>query len=162
MFSFFKKAFGKETLIDLAKAKKYEEFYTCLHNGKFFVIDSDIGEGIKLGSNQSEILKYIEDEAKRNSARSEHKFFSYNYNDKSYFPFFLSENHAANFAAAYSGLEKKIFAMQMLEVDGRLILPYIAASENVIINDQDDYECKVENELIQFLKSKAQAQDKTT
>ncbi|MCF6176639.1 MAG: hypothetical protein L3J71_12830 [Victivallaceae bacterium] len=113
-----------------------------------YIISDNIGEGIPIDSSQGEVIKHIEEMSKKFSEATGYRFFSYEDEGEIFFPFFLTQKDADNFCGAYSGKENKIFAFEILQVKGEVIIPKILDTVTTVMNAQSGDEFELNENII--------------
>jgi len=152
MLRFVQRLFSRTHPLRLAaKAGDAVRYGQALVQGKLVIIHADLGERLPFGASEKEVLRIVEKAA--TTLPSEVRFFTYQDDGKSYFPFFLSQADAEEFCSAYSGREHALFAYQVFEVQGSAIARHSRTVDTLVMNAQCDDEFKVSPEWVSVLQA---------
>lgn len=158
MLRFLQSLFRRKHPLSLAaQSGNVAQFGQALLQGTFVVIHAELGERLPLSSTDQEILKIVERAAA--NMPTEARFFSYQDEGKTVFPFFLSQSDAEVFCGAFSSREEALFAYQLFEVQGSEIARSSQAVDKVIMNAQCDDEFRLSPEWMTTLQALPQSKD---
>lgn len=152
MLEFLQSLFRRKHPLTLAaRSGSVAQFGQALLESKLVVIHAELGERLPLNSTDQEILKIVERAAA--NAPTDARFFSYEDDGKSVFPFFLSQSDAEVFCGAFSGRESALFAYQLFQVQGFEVARSSRAVDKLVMNAQCDDEFKVSSEWLARLQA---------
>ena len=152
MLKFLQRLFGDNHPLSLAaKSGNVAHFGQVLLESKLVVIHAELGERLPLNSSDPEILEIVKKAAANEPTDA--RFFSYQDEGKSYFPFFLSQSDAEVFCGAFSGRENALFAYQLFQVQGSEIARNSRTVDKLVMNAQCDDEFKVSPEWLMSLQA---------
>jgi hypothetical protein len=136
------------------------DFVDILFDADVYILSGNIGAGISIDSSQNEVIKHIEEMSKKYSEATEIRIFSYEDGGKTFFPFFLTQKDADNFCGAYSGKENKIFAFEIWQVKGEIIIPKILDTVTTVMNAQSGDEFELNENIIKKINETMKRTDK--
>lgn len=160
MLRFLKALFrGKHPLRLAALSGNPARYRQALIESELVVIHAELGEGLPFNAPEEAVLRMVEKAASVEPAEA--RFFTYEDEGRTHFPFFLTVLDAANFCGAYSGRENRLYAYQLMEIQGAAIIQWSRQFDNLVMNAQGDDEFKPGNEFISALRELPSSNEST-